>query len=866
MVRANKTSVNFSGGEVDESVLARTDLPIFNKVASRMENFMALPQGPAQYRPGFRYVHHTRNNNPAWFIEFQFKDSDSYLIEATDGYFRFYRNEGIIFKSATLTVTGASKANPCVITTSGAHGLTTGQEVQLSGIGGMTELNAKFYTVTVLTSTTFSLADVFGNSINSTAFTTYTSGGVGNVVYEIVTPYLYADLERLNYAQQADTMYLTSQYYEPRKLTRTANDSWTLSRYTRTNGPNATAQAITGITQANPAVVTYSGADNYDNGDQVYIDSVVGMTEINNQFYLVANVNTTANTFELTDLAGANINSTGYTAYASGGLAENYNLGDYPSAVGFTDDSRLLMAGTINKPETIYFSKTPSAAGAVQFDDFTTGSGATDGLAFTLAPLQGKVDAIRWATNTDKYIALGTFASVRRIYGATEEASVAPDEITAKASNSDGADWARPTTDGATLFYISRDKQRLESLEYDIQIDGYSPDDKNLVSDKIVEGGLRQIARQTGRPTIIWVLRTDGLLLGFTYKGKENIAGWHRHKLGGAGTVETIGIMPRENNQEQLWIVSKRTIDGNTVRYVEFMEDFVDYPDIDDYYSAPTAKAADELKFLNYQSEKMKEGFFVDCGLTYDGSVYGTDAGASITLGTGADTLDTEGVIVTASASVFTSDMVGRQIWGSYNTLGTGGGRLEITNYTSGTQVEGTIKAVFETSASFAAGAWFITATSVSGLDHLEGETVYLQTDGAIPNPTTVSSGAVSFTNPSSVVHVGYHYRGVVKTLPLDQGGQSGPAQNKIKIIERVAIRMVDSGGIKFGSSLYRLQPLEFRRGNDVSDRPVPLFTGVDEQTYEDTHSEEKVLYIVNDRPEPATIAALDIFTQTTDE
>ena len=46
---------------------------------------------------------------------------------------------------------------------------------------------------------------------------------------------------------------------------------------------------------------------------------VVGMTELNNKRYLVANK--TTNTFEITDVDGTNINGTGFTAYASGGVA-----------------------------------------------------------------------------------------------------------------------------------------------------------------------------------------------------------------------------------------------------------------------------------------------------------------------------------------------------------------------------------------------------------------------------------------------------------------------------------------------------------------------------------------------------------------
>lgn len=75
----------------------------------------------------------------------------------------------------------------------------------------------------------------------------------------------------------------------------------------------AAAKTITAATAANPVVVTAT-AHGYANGDIVYIDSVVGMTELNGRSYVAANVAT--NTFELKGVDG-----TGFTAYASAGSA-----------------------------------------------------------------------------------------------------------------------------------------------------------------------------------------------------------------------------------------------------------------------------------------------------------------------------------------------------------------------------------------------------------------------------------------------------------------------------------------------------------------------------------------------------------------
>lgn len=79
-------------------------------------------------------------------------------------------------------------------------------------------------------------------------------------------------------------------------------------------------QTITGITQADPAVVTTSAAHGYSNGDEVQLATVVGMTEVNVRNFKVNNV--TGTTFELQDLGGTDIDSTGYGAYVSGGISQ----------------------------------------------------------------------------------------------------------------------------------------------------------------------------------------------------------------------------------------------------------------------------------------------------------------------------------------------------------------------------------------------------------------------------------------------------------------------------------------------------------------------------------------------------------------
>ncbi len=63
--------------------------------------------------------------------------------------------------SAAGVITGATAATPPVVTTAEAHGLVTGDKVVIRGVVGVYEANGK-HTVTVLTTTTFSLDGIVG--------------------------------------------------------------------------------------------------------------------------------------------------------------------------------------------------------------------------------------------------------------------------------------------------------------------------------------------------------------------------------------------------------------------------------------------------------------------------------------------------------------------------------------------------------------------------------------------------------------------------------------------------------------------------------------------------------------------------------
>ncbi len=866
MTRANVALGNFAGGEVSALMHSRVDLPVYKRGVERAQNFIVLPQGPVDFRCGFRRVHHTRLNQKAVLMRFQFNDQQAYQIEVTNGYFRFYKDEGIITETP-VAITAITTGNPTTITSSA---LRNGDEVFLDDIvGTVSTLNGKSYLVSNVSGTTFRINDIDGNPIDTTGLA-YTSGGTVSRIYEIKTPYREQDLDTwmdedictIQHTQNTDTMYIDHRSYEPRKLTRSGHANWTLARYSRTADPFDSAKAITGITAANPGVFT-SASHGRAVGDKVYIDSVVGMTEVNDRHYTINTV-PTVNTFTLKDEAGNVLNTSTYTAYSSGGKLEFIGGTNYPRAVTFTADARVLHGGTGSKPETIWASRSPDTTGP-RYDDFTTGTDATHACIFTLSAVNGEVNPVQWLSNTDKFIVAGTFGTVRRIYGATEQESITPNGINAKPVNGYGSALASSVSLGANLFYIQRGTQGIRSLEYDYAQDGYLTTDRNLVSDHLPYPGLQQMAFQVGRPDILWVTRKDGVLLGLTYKDKEDISGWHRHLLGGAyidanncsrpfGRCLWVSCISRPTAQEQLWAVVEREINGQTRRSVEFMMDAPIYPDPIDFYTGD--EEDDRVRYLNAVYEVQKNAVYLDNSLTYDGRSYGEQAGADLTIGAST---------VTASTGVFTADMVGREIWGAYDANGEGGGRAVITGYTSSTQVTVDITVDFGFS-SLESGSWYLTTDTVSGLDYLEGETVGVTIDGGPDNDATVEDGSVTVSAQASVITVGQKYVGIFKSLNLDLGGVTGSAQTKLRNCIETKINFLNSVNAKFGTNLYKMSRLEFRQAEDFTDRPIPPFNGVKSLSYSDDWDDKKNAYVIQDSPSPCTVTVLDIYTETTDE
>lgn len=238
MARSAPAFSAFTAGEISPRLEGQISLERYRQGLSDLTNMVVMPHGGVQRRPGTEFLGEVKNSAvKTRLIPFQFKTSDTYILEFGQETMRVYRNGLQVLTGSAKTITAVTKANPGVLT-SNSHGFSNGEEIYITSVGGMTELNGRNFIVANVTTNTFTLKDAFGVDINTTSFTTYTSGGTADKIYEISTPYVEADLFALRYAQSADTMYIVHPSYDIRVLGRTGSAAWTLTTATITGTPS----------------------------------------------------------------------------------------------------------------------------------------------------------------------------------------------------------------------------------------------------------------------------------------------------------------------------------------------------------------------------------------------------------------------------------------------------------------------------------------------------------------------------------------------------------------------------------------------------------------------------------------------------
>ena len=165
-------------------------------------------------------------------------------------------------------------------------------------------------------------------------------------------------------------------------------------------------------------------------------------------------------------------------------------------------------------------------------------------------------------------------------------------------------------------------------------------------------------------------------------------------------------------------------------------------------------------------------------------------------------------------------------------------------------------------------------ATSITGLHHLEGETVTAVADGVEVTDLTVEDGAITLPTAASIVVVGLPYTGLLQTQNLEVGGRSGPAQAKPRNINALNIRFLNSKGGKYGTDLYHLYDIDTEDPDalELADgSAAPVFNGIRALQHSDVWStendrNEKTVFIQQTKPFPCVVQFIDIEYETGDE
>ncbi len=144
---------------------------------------------------------------------------------------------------------------------------------------------------------------------------------------------------------------------------------------------------------------------------------------------------------------------------------------------------------------------------------------------------------------------------------------------------------------------------------------------------------------------------------------------------------------------------------------------------------------------------------------------------------------------------------------------------------------------------------------AITGLEHLEGQTVGIWGDGAIRPDKVVTGGEIALDDEVSVAQIGLRYRHRMKTLKLDAGSLTGTAVGKKKRITGLTMVVHNSHTVGFGRSFDALEVIDFREVGDAV--VVPLFTGERVKEFDGDWGSDERICLESDDPAPFMLLAL---------
>lgn len=908
----------FIAGEISPTLYGRTDLTKFDLGMAEARNFFVDYRGGLSSRPGTRFMEHLYlDDQNTRMVPFSFApdEEDTYIALFGHEYIRFLQSGNYVLEDP-LTVTNISAATPAVVTSVG-HGLTTGRWVRLGG---------KTYSATLLTADTFALYTVPAHDpVVGTGLTLanaypiyeiasiYGADDLNGLYFDqyrdrlLITSLLFPphNLIRNDHTDwdldEADI----SPYHEGPTLsgstTSSAGDAQTIFAVTKVLA-DGTESVIGNMLKADNIVnypvtegsvsITWVRED-----DATYYNiyrSIVSVSEVLSfgselgyvgkskgtkftdpniipDFSKVPPTNynpftpgaITAITVTgggagygptdtvgitdpdgsgfvgqlITDDAGEVVHviiknaGSGYTnpvvtftggAGATATASTRPLTGTYP-ALSAIFQQRQVYAASFNEPITVWGSQYK------RFDNFSASELVLDTDSYDMALDTAAIAPIRHLFSTRGGLLAMTQDNVWLLNGGGADKPLTPTNALADPHTYTGVSTLLPLRIGSGILYTEGKGYAVRMLEYNEISRVYAGIDRSILANHLFGAG-KEIIRwgyQESPFKTVWAVRADGALLAFTIVSEEEVFAWTPCETRGRFTDL---LVTREGNEDIVYVTVER--------YINFR----------------WTKSIERLDLRQFQN--VEDAWCVDCGLALGGTsasgiltIYRSEDDVYTAIRSTGSFLGTEGQVIRGANGIFRIDTVDSATevvvtkWAEPTNWVPQSDRrytFPITNWTLDTPI-----------------------TELSGLDHLEGETVSILGDGNVFPQQVVDGGSITLPNAVTRAIVGLPYSCFAKTLPLivpDAGIEA-----KRKRVVAVSPRVMRSRGLRIGHSYDKTYPMK-ERTTEMWGRPTTLQDGIRHQSIGTTWNTDSYTFFRLDDPLPVTLLAVVQDTEVGDE
>lgn len=592
---------SFAGGEITPEMYGRLDNVKFQTGLALCKNAYILPHGPATKRPGFEFVNYAGDSaSPVRIIPFAFSAEQTMVLELGDEYVRFHTEGATLGVGTPAAYNGATPYTRGDLVASGGVNY-----VNIADATGVAPPNATYW---------YPLADD---------------------AYELPLPYTGADVFNVRYTQDADVLTLTCPGFRPRELRRMGAAKWSVVAPTigaavaEPGVPTGVATAGTGTAYnkdvfykvtavssdglqeslspgASAAVVndlSLSGAKN--------VVSWTLSSEPSPSYRVYKAVNDAARLYGFIGETTALSFTDDYILpdYSRNPPASTIRLdtsGNYPTAVAYHEQRRAF-GGTANNPQSVFMTRTGTESNL----SVSNPGNSDDALSFKIKARQQ--NTIQHLVPLNDLLAL-TVGGVWRIY--STDGPLLPDSLTTKSQTFYGSNKVTPALTGHSCLYAEANGRRVRDIGYSWESQAYTSDDRSIMAPHLfLDYNIVDMAYSKSPDQLLWCVRSDGVLLSMAYVPEHQVFGWSQHDTD--GEFESVCVVT-EDNEDVLYAVVRRALAAGTVRVIE------------------------RMATRHFASQSA--AFYVDCGLSHDGS--------PVTSVSGLDHLNGKDVMISADGAV----------------------------------------------------------------------------------------------------------------------------------------------------------------------------------------------------------------------